>query len=816
MANWQIKRKEKIVGTVNTKKLKQLAASGKLKESDLLQKEGNDNWVVAGKIKGLFESQPLKNQKPNAPSKLPLNTNGNLATQVSQSEPKPIKSPSGIRSKLGIGIALLGCGGLLSCLALFVIAVILFGSGNNENLAGGKDLAGNSPSLVGGKEVAAFSDLLPNELRSKAAKPLSLQPMLKELKATQGFSTKLGFSPKGSYTYSLSKQSDAQGKESQTLRLWNTKTGAEISISNEEIDYFSLPAVFSPSEESIACLDGDFIRIWKLGEGSAKLHCSERLQIEIGDDLSPHVQWLQNESIVVSTRLDPNKSREYVAISSFDDGTPNQENFNCFGRGLKIKRMHEHERQQPKAVVSPNCKTLAFKLRHKIVVQDVETSRIVKELEVASGGDEFDFGYELRIAGLQEENFDPAPSMSFTTDGNQFMSFVPDRQRKATDLVVWDSDTWTKQGSINCGQFQKILCFSNDQKLFAALVISESRTSRGVTRENEVLVFSTENTKLVSRISLGEEFEFSNWCLEKPERRFATFSPDNSSLTIALSSKGKWNSDWRNGFTSGREENVWAVGSWNVKEASRRWVFAKRGATASRFAINPSTEYLAYFNGVHEIVDAKSISNLFESLASGESAWGKKQIDVAFEHYSVVASHPEKQFYTEELPKVFARCIDYYGDQSDSLNGRKVFDYMIGQGMQIDPETDAGKELVRLYQEEKAKAQAKLIAEKTKIERERLDLLRQENRARYVEAKFLTKNGFIDKLRNTLSGGRINANSAQAVFHDFAFQDVFGSPDSNVAWNDARLIQYNCSDGAVQMVATYNGGYVWITEVNLY
>ena len=56
MAKWRIKRGDKIAGSVPSSKVRQLAAAGKLKQTDLLCKEGTEKWVVAGKVKGLWQS----------------------------------------------------------------------------------------------------------------------------------------------------------------------------------------------------------------------------------------------------------------------------------------------------------------------------------------------------------------------------------------------------------------------------------------------------------------------------------------------------------------------------------------------------------------------------------------------------------------------------------------------------------------------------------------------------------------------------------------------------------------------------------------
>ena len=62
MANlWHCKRQDKQVGPFSDQQLKQLATTGKLHPSDLVQREGTAQWVAAGRIKGLF---PVAIAKP--------------------------------------------------------------------------------------------------------------------------------------------------------------------------------------------------------------------------------------------------------------------------------------------------------------------------------------------------------------------------------------------------------------------------------------------------------------------------------------------------------------------------------------------------------------------------------------------------------------------------------------------------------------------------------------------------------------------------------------------------------------------------------
>ncbi len=64
MTKWRIKRGEKIAGEVPSSKVRQLAAAGKLRTTDLLCKEGTDKWVVAGSVKGLWPTPPTSQTSP--------------------------------------------------------------------------------------------------------------------------------------------------------------------------------------------------------------------------------------------------------------------------------------------------------------------------------------------------------------------------------------------------------------------------------------------------------------------------------------------------------------------------------------------------------------------------------------------------------------------------------------------------------------------------------------------------------------------------------------------------------------------------------
>jgi len=54
--NWFVRRGDQKTGPLGNADLRQLAATGKLLQTDLVQREGGQDWVPAGKIKGLFST----------------------------------------------------------------------------------------------------------------------------------------------------------------------------------------------------------------------------------------------------------------------------------------------------------------------------------------------------------------------------------------------------------------------------------------------------------------------------------------------------------------------------------------------------------------------------------------------------------------------------------------------------------------------------------------------------------------------------------------------------------------------------------------
>ena len=80
---WHYAKNNQQFGPVSAAELKQLASSGELASSDLIWKEGWDDWRAAGTVKGLFDSAPP--MKP-VPPPFPRSAEANQPSSASISE----------------------------------------------------------------------------------------------------------------------------------------------------------------------------------------------------------------------------------------------------------------------------------------------------------------------------------------------------------------------------------------------------------------------------------------------------------------------------------------------------------------------------------------------------------------------------------------------------------------------------------------------------------------------------------------------------------------------------------------------------------
>ena len=91
------------------------------------------------------------------------------------------------------------------------------------------------------------------------------------------------------------------------LRLWRVQTGKELIARSPTCNYFSFPAAFSPDENTLACIDGEQMRIWDLNTGSPSLLQSIPLQRSTKKARNVTwngIMWADPSTLLVSNRSD--------------------------------------------------------------------------------------------------------------------------------------------------------------------------------------------------------------------------------------------------------------------------------------------------------------------------------------------------------------------------------------------------------------------------------------------------------------------------------------------------------------------------------
>lgn len=89
--SWYIERQGKQYGPYPVARLKELAASGRLRRTDLVRREDQANPMAAGKVKGLFSEADKAARSSASPPPLP--TAEVVRTPATHAEPPPLPMP---------------------------------------------------------------------------------------------------------------------------------------------------------------------------------------------------------------------------------------------------------------------------------------------------------------------------------------------------------------------------------------------------------------------------------------------------------------------------------------------------------------------------------------------------------------------------------------------------------------------------------------------------------------------------------------------------------------------------------------------------
>lgn len=127
---WFVQRDGQKLGPMPTAKLKQLAASGKVSPTDLVQKEGMGKWVQASAVKGLFPAAtPGKASAPVPDRPAPTKGDGagfEFEDNASSVIGRPLPRSAGGNKWLWIGG---GVGGGLLAVVLLIVVIVNAGKG---------------------------------------------------------------------------------------------------------------------------------------------------------------------------------------------------------------------------------------------------------------------------------------------------------------------------------------------------------------------------------------------------------------------------------------------------------------------------------------------------------------------------------------------------------------------------------------------------------------------------------------------------------------------------------------------------------------
>ena len=674
--------------------------------------------------------------------------------------------------------------------------------------------------------------LLPDELRAASSTNLThLQTIVSEVqqaqKAAPGTIPNLFFSSNGKYL--LAQFSSGVSVAGIEPRIWNLQSGKEVKPEAGEVDYFSTPAAFSATEDGIACVDGDFIRVWNLENSQATLSHSA----EVGDlyeDLEQFgggnldVVWSDASTILLSGRTIGGYTQNFLAIFRLANGTYEEKI-----RHPSIPRIivngEKIETRNGRVAASPDGKYWAYQADVNLQIQDFQTSEVTQNVSLDSPGRDSSerlLNHEIRGGMHDEFSAELNPSVVFTPDSNLCILF--DRQ----GISSYDTKTWRRAAQIDCnlpgnssatrklsyevnrgGSVQTMVAFSSSDNRIALLSGEVKRTSRDAKTEYSIAIYDMQSGALISNISLGDDFS------QLGNLADCDFTADGSSILVCMTGEGEWNESFN------RSEAKWAAASWTTKDGSCNWSISRTDESPSQFRFDPSGAMLTYWTSSSReknlsLVDTKAASNVQFDLAKGDEKWEAGDHSGAFNSYAKVVSSASRWFVQSDLPRLFSRLTDIYAENSDNDKCLDVVRYMESMEIPIELETDSGKRFLSNLYAERETEKRKLLAQRQKQAAEELEEIRKTNKAMFVPARRLSKKAFVAKMREVMADGRLDDNFTHAIFMYNSFQDVFGEPNSNVAWNGNRLIQFRCLDGSVQLEVINQGDMTVVVGLNIF
>jgi hypothetical protein len=474
--------------------------------------------------------------------------------------------------------------------------------------------------------------------------------------------------------------------------------------------------------------------------------------------------------------------------------------------------------------VSPNGRffVVAFSGNEsRLFVQDFQTGQDIKSLAIPGQLDDWTTAHYYSSPqthidskyGLRDEYFPGAERASHImfSANSEIMALS-----QGGSIRIWKTDSWEETATITPNFVEesghvldfKLQCFSQDGNLMACPLVRGTRTSQGEVMRRRVGIFDTSSGKRLQTVELHDGLSTDSRSPKKNDSylTLVMFTADEKSLVTVTSID-----------RSSSQHASWTLASWNVSNGANQFAITSDKLDSTPEVVSPDGNILVLKTSAKDrrAIDVPHLVRIVTDLQHGDAFWNSGEHQKAFLLYCSVLSDELSWFISSEAPRLWSRCIDHYSEVGDVPSGRQIVDHAGSIKITLSPETERGKELLEQYAMERQESAQRLANEKQIARTEKLANFRAKNKQNYVTSQSLTKKQFLQKMRETLSHGRWDEYVTYLQFANYAFQDTFGEPDSNVAWIDGtRLITYRCQDGSIQLTVLYVENSVHVSNIN--
>jgi hypothetical protein len=669
-------------------------------------------------------------------------------------------------------------------------------------------------------------NLLPKELLPPANPKqhmLVRSAMQMTMKGFANHSSAVAFSPRGNYVVKT-----VPSEEPQMLRMWKCANGAEVIPKAPECDYFSVPACWSPNETRMACIDGDWLRIWDLRETPPSLLQSVILPIPTDSESKVwnSIQWGAEDAITLSrivwgTRLRTHQRfRQHNGIFSV--------------AGLQIVPPREFAGTRTfysDAAVSPDGALIselasADGIKPTIRVFNSSTGKEVTSIDLPESQTLSPIHFPNNST-ITAHRFIPSPNrrttMEFVGDGKVLListdnAYAPSKKilrAIATTAAGKSVDLVTLDETIAGDSSYSPLSVSPDGTVVGGILVRQSNTSKGRKVERHLVVHNlrdgTERLKVSSADPAQGKGSESQYQLSPAETvafsSAMSFAPASDKMLFceARSISAKHGKD--------QPSIAWSIGAWTLPDGRRSVEIA--GALPGedpQVAFSPNGEVVLLCarqqsQFVTWALEIPRLAALRGACDEGDRLWNEGRHRDAYLNYRGVISDEMSAIVCPDLLRLWSRCIDVYAENGDEANCYAVMQHLQRSGLIPSPETPVGRKVHELFLTEQAKARQESDSKAKKAEEKRVADVRAKNRNLRIVAADVSKQDVIQKM---LAVGRNGV-----AFDDFSFDDVFGPPDGDIQWvGVGRVYLYRCRDGVIQLKVIRSGSMVFIQDIS--